>query len=109
MMTRMKMSANFGSVGHEIFILGLVISGLASMALAQSVTVSQKSASIPPAAVQPQTDSGLPRHHVAPMSSRAKEHYQLIWGIDSLDVKAVESGQMIRFSYYVLDATRRHN
>jgi hypothetical protein len=40
------------------------------------------------------------------MSSRAKEHYQLIWGIDSLDVKAVESGQMIRFSYYVLDATK---
>jgi len=101
MMTRMKMSANFGPVGHAVFILGLVISSLVSTALAQSVTVSQKLASIPPAAVQPQT-----RHHVAPMSSRAKEHYQLIWGIDSLDVKAVESGQMIRFSYYVLDATK---
>ena len=106
MMTRMKMSANSGPVGHEIFILGLVMISLVSTALAQSVTVSQKSASIPPAAVRPQPGSVLPPHHVAPMSSRAKEHYQLIWGIDSLDVKAVESGQMIRFSYYVLDATK---
>ena len=40
------------------------------------------------------------------MSSHARDHYQLMWGIDSLDVKAVESGQLIRFSYYVQDATK---
>ncbi len=40
------------------------------------------------------------------MSSHAREHYQLLWGVDSLDVKAVESGQMIRFSYYVLDSAK---
>ena len=86
--------------------MGAVVCGLASTALAQSVNVSQKSASIPATVVQPQPGPALPRHHVAPMSSRAKGYYQLLWGIDSLDVKAVESGQMIRFSYYVLDATK---
>jgi hypothetical protein len=40
------------------------------------------------------------------MSSHARDHYQLVWGVDSLDVKAVESGQMIRFSYYVLDSAK---
>jgi hypothetical protein len=40
------------------------------------------------------------------MSSHARDHYQLAWGVDSLDVKAVESGQLIRFSYYVQDATK---
>ena len=44
--------------------------------------------------------------HFVPMSSHARDHYQLLWGIDALDVKAVESGQMIRFSYYVLDASK---
>ncbi len=37
------------------------------------------------------------------MPPRARQHYQLLWGVDSLDVRAVESGQMIRFSYSVLD------
>jgi hypothetical protein len=40
------------------------------------------------------------------MSAHARDHYQLVWGVDALDVKAVESGQMIRFSYYVLDANK---
>lgn len=40
------------------------------------------------------------------MTQRARTHYQLLWGVDGLDVKAVESGQMIRFSYLVLDPQR---
>ena len=47
----------------------------------------------------------LPRHATA-MSAHARDHYQLVWGVDSLDVKAVESGQMIRFSYFVLDPAK---
>jgi len=31
-------------------------------------------------------------------------YYGLVWGVDSLGVKAVESGEIIRFSYRVLDA-----
>jgi hypothetical protein len=34
---------------------------------------------------------------------RAQEYYGVIWGLDSLSVKAVESGALIRFSYRILD------
>ena len=34
---------------------------------------------------------------------RAGEYYSLVWGVDSLSVKAVESGELIRFSYRILD------
>jgi len=36
-------------------------------------------------------------------AGRAWKYYQLIWGIDSLSVKLVESGEVVRFSYRVLD------
>ena len=32
--------------------------------------------------------------------------YQIMWGVDSLGVKSVESGQMIRFSYRVIDVEK---
>jgi len=37
---------------------------------------------------------------------RAGLFYQEVWGIDSLIVRATESGELIRFSYRVIDATR---
>jgi len=33
-------------------------------------------------------------------------HYGLVWGVDGLSVKAVESGEIIRFTYRVLDADK---
>lgn len=50
--------------------------------------------------------SPTPVRRAVSMSPRAIEHYQLIWGVENLDVKAVESGQMIRFSYTVLDPVK---
>ncbi len=40
------------------------------------------------------------------MAKRAREYYALIWGVDSLSVKTVESGEIIRFTYRVLDANK---
>lgn len=34
---------------------------------------------------------------------RERSYYQLFWGVDSLNAKAVESGELIKFSYRVLD------
>jgi hypothetical protein len=31
-------------------------------------------------------------------------YYSSVWGVDSLGVKAVESGEIIRFTYRILDA-----
>jgi hypothetical protein len=39
-------------------------------------------------------------------AGRAGTYYRLIWGVDSLSVKWVESGEVIRFSYHVLDADK---
>ena len=108
MMRQMETSTNFVLVGREILILGLVIGGLVSTGVAQSTIVNQnqKPASPPPTIARPQSVSVVTLHHITPMSAHARDHYQLVWGVDSLDVKAVESGQMIRFSYYVVDATK---
>jgi hypothetical protein len=40
------------------------------------------------------------------MPKRARAYYSLYWGVDSLNVRAVESGELIRFSYRVLDGER---
>lgn len=49
-----------------------------------------------------------PRTHYAPshFPRRAEMYYQSVWGIDSLTVRAVESGELIRFNYRVLDAAK---
>ncbi len=53
------------------------------------------------------TPSAAPmRYRPDRFAGRAGKYYSLIWGIDSLGVKSVESGEMIRFSYRVLDANK---
>ena len=37
---------------------------------------------------------------------QAEMYYQSFWGVDSLKVKYTESGEMIRFSWRVLDAAK---
>ena len=39
-------------------------------------------------------------------AGRAGRYYRLIWGIDALSVKLVESGEVIRFSWEVLDPAK---
>jgi hypothetical protein len=39
-------------------------------------------------------------------SRRATAYYESLWGVDTFSVKAVESGELIRFSYRVSDPER---
>lgn len=39
-------------------------------------------------------------------AGRAGKYYSLVWGIDSPSVKYTESGEIIRFSYRVVNAER---
>jgi hypothetical protein len=41
-----------------------------------------------------------------PFAGRAGKYYTLVWGVESLSVKAVESGELIRFTYEVLDPAK---
>jgi hypothetical protein len=40
------------------------------------------------------------------LNPHAQRYYGLVWGVDLLSVRAVESGEIIRFSYRVLDADK---
>jgi len=46
------------------------------------------------------------RYRAHPVAKRAREYYALLWGVDSFSVKSTESGEIIRFSYRVLDADK---
>jgi hypothetical protein len=39
-------------------------------------------------------------------AGRAGKYYELVWGIDSLSVRLAESGEVVRFSYRVLDPAK---
>jgi hypothetical protein len=39
-------------------------------------------------------------------AGRAGDYYRLIWGVEDLSVKWVESGEVIRFNYSVLDPNK---
>jgi len=74
-----------------------------STAQAQSVQGNEKPAA--PAGKSPA--AAVPyRYRPVPLAKRARQYYALIWGVDSLAVKSVESGEIIRFSYRVLDADK---
>jgi hypothetical protein len=46
------------------------------------------------------------RNQPVRMANRARAYYELVWGVNSLRVKAAESGEIIRFTYQVIDADR---
>ena len=47
---------------------------------------------------------GMPtRYQPNRVPKRETAFYESVWGVDSLSVRAVESGELIRFSYQVLD------
>jgi len=46
------------------------------------------------------------RYRTAQIPKSAQEYYGLLWGVDSLSVKSVESGEIIRFSYRILDPAK---
>lgn len=87
--------------------VALAIAFLAVMATAQAGADAQKAAMTATPAT-PKVSSAVKASPYRPrqLTMRAKDHYELLWGIDSLQVKAVESGQMIRFSYLVLDPAK---
>lgn len=69
-----------------------------------ATAVAQSSPAQPSAAAKGASAVGGPVSRKLKMSSKSAEmYYGLIWGVDSLRVKYAESGEIIRFSYRVLD------
>jgi hypothetical protein len=63
-----------------------------------------------PSATSPATAKSAPvvpyRYQTKKLSNRAQQFYSLVWGIDSLTVKSVESGELIKFTYRVIDPNK---
>jgi hypothetical protein len=59
-----------------------------------------------PATTKSQVADNPTRYLPNRIPRRAEALYESIWGVGLLSVKAVESGQLIRFKYYVLDAEK---
>jgi len=54
----------------------------------------------------PSTQAHRSRYTPNHFPKRAVMYYQDVWGIDSLTVRAAESGELIRFNYRVLDPAK---
>jgi hypothetical protein len=57
-------------------------------------------------AAKPSVTAASSRYRPDRFAGRAGTYYKLIWGVDSLSVRAAESGEMIRFSYRVLESDK---
>lgn len=56
---------------------------------------------------QPAAPATVSQTHFRPsVPKRAAYYYGMVWGVDSLDVKSTESGEVIRFTYRVLDPVK---
>jgi hypothetical protein len=77
----------------------LVLAGL----LAGGGFAPARGAGPPAGAGKPATNEAQPRYRPDRFAGRAGKYYQLLWGVDSLGVKLVESGEVVRFSWRVLD------
>lgn len=61
----------------------------------------------PSRVLDPRSAGAAPAHyHPDRFAGNASKYYWAVWGVDSLNVRLVESGQMIRFSYRVLDPNK---
>jgi hypothetical protein len=97
-----------------MLLAGILASGIAvAPARAQSDSVAKPAAqSAAPATVATPAPARAPaapahsRYQPNRFSRRAGLDYELIWGVDSLNVKWTESGEVIRFAYRVLDGDK---
>ena len=82
-------------LGTAVMLLAVIFAGsnVVSPLKAQSATAVGKS--VPVSAPRP--------YQPDPFAGRAVRYYTLVWGVGAISVKAMESGELIRFSYEVLD------
>jgi len=112
----MRWNPTPGKVGMFIC-RSLLGSLLVAAALAQAPSGNGQSAAAPAATVPPNAapartmaksaqTSASTRFRPNPYAGRAGRFYALFWGIETPSVKAVEAGELIRFTYHVLDAEK---
>jgi hypothetical protein len=100
-MTLIRLSTMFGS-NLELGIKAMLLAGV----LASGIVVSPARAQSAAPAAKPAVAAAPYRFQPNRPSKRVELYYGLVWGVDSLSVKSAESGEIIRFTYRVLDANK---
>ncbi len=72
----------------------------------QAAPATQASKTAAPSAEATRSAKKVSRYRPDPLAGRAGSYYRLVWGVDSFVVRWGESGEVIRFSYRVLDAEK---
>jgi len=91
---------------RQLILVGLITGGAL---WGESAPPAATPAVQPPAAAAPAVQPpAVPHSRYRPerFSRRALLYYDVLWGVDWLSVKWTESGEVIRFSYRVLDAEK---
>ncbi|HTP70041.1 MAG TPA: hypothetical protein VMJ35_14120 [Dongiaceae bacterium] len=70
----------------------------------QPAPPSQSEEGAKPAAPAPKKT--VPSRYKTHLPESASQYYALQWGVDSLSARTVESGELIRFTYRVVDVTK---
>ena len=79
---------------------------LLAVVLASSILIPLVRAQSAATPGQPPAAKTASRYQPDRFAGRAGKYYELVWGVDSLGLKTVESGEVIRFTYRVLDADK---
>ena len=90
----------------DLVLCGALIAQSTTPATTDHTKPSSPSSSTQSQPAAPTRPSGpvLPqRYRQNRVAASARQYYSLMWGVDSLSVKSAESGEIIRFSYRVLD------
>jgi hypothetical protein len=93
----------------KVVLLAMVVaSGIVVLPVAAQSPATKPSVATQSTAATGQDSAPSAPTHYQPnrFAGRARTYYQLVWGVDSLSVKSTESGEVIRFSYRVLDADK---
>lgn len=81
----------------------LIMTAVAQSTAPAPATAAGSAASPPAQAAAPAVAGPPTRFQPNRFAGRAARYYALFWGIESPSVKAVEAGELIRFTYHVLD------
>ena len=84
----------------------MLLAGIFAGTLLASPLNAQSNAQTSPKVTKASAPSAPTRYRPNRFPKKEAAYFGLFWGIDSLNVKAVESGELIRFSYRVLDADK---
>lgn len=106
-----KLSFHPAITAVALLVGGFLASSLFAQSTQTSAADTTHTSTVPPASTasqppvaSPAKAAGEPYHnHPVRLANRAVAYYQSVWGIDSLSVKWAESGEMVRFSYRVVD------